>query len=242
MSRKDIIKLVILILAVAGSIFLFYHYDLYSFFSDRKKIIIFLHSFGPLSVLVFIGLQILQVLFAPIPGEVTGFIGGYVYGIFWGTLYSTIGLAIGSWLAFGLSRIFGLPLVERVISAKVINKYDQIMAHQGTWVAFLLFLIPGFPKDALCYVLGLSHMKTRTFVVITTVGRLLGTLMLSVQGNCVRNNQDMAFFIMLGVSGILFLLGYFFGRKWLNELHKPHSAIKADPDQEPKQNERTAAP
>jgi uncharacterized membrane protein YdjX (TVP38/TMEM64 family) len=145
MNRKDILKLLALILLIAVGIFIFIHYNLYSFFSDRTKIITFLESYGPVSVLVFIGIQILQVLVAPIPGEVSGFIGGYIYGIYLGTLYSTVGLTIGSWLAFTLSRTLGLPFVERIVSPKIINQYDHIMAHQGPWVAFLLFLIPRMP-------------------------------------------------------------------------------------------------
>ena len=233
MNRKAIFKLAILLLLIAAGIFIFSHYHLYSFFSDRTKIIKFLSSFGPLSIVVFIGIQILQVLVAPIPGEVTGFIGGYVYGIFLGTLYSTIGLTIGSWLAFALSRTLGMPFVERTVSKKIIHQYDHIMAHQGTWVAFLLFLIPGFPKDALCYVLGLSHIRTRTFLVISTVGRLLGTLMLSIQGNCLRNNQDKAFIIMLVISVTIFVLGYFFGKKWFKKYHKHHPLPQTGRDAKP---------
>jgi len=230
MNRKVILKLIVFLLVMVAGVFLFWHYDLYSFFSDRTKIIRFLDSFGPLSVVVFIGLQILQVLIAPIPGEVTGFIGGYVYGIFLGTLYSTIGLTIGSWLAFGLSKIFGLPFVEKFVSRKVIKKYDHLMSHQGPFVAFLLFLIPGFPKDALCYVLGLSHLKTRTFLIISTIGRLLGTLLLSIQGDCVRNQQDQAFFIITAVSLVILALGYFLGQKWLKKFHKHHPKAKTGTD------------
>lgn len=228
MNRKDALKLIALLLMIAGGIFLFQFYDLSSFFSNRTKIIAFLDAFGPLSIAVFIGLQILQVIAAPIPGELTGFIGGYVYGIFLGSLYSTIGLTLGSWLAFALAKTFGLPFVEKFVSPKVINRYDHIMTHQGPFVAFLLFLIPGFPKDALCYVLGLSHIKTRTFLIISTIGRLLGTIILSIQGSCVRNQQDEAFFIITAVSIVFFLLAYFLGQKWFKKYHKPHPAIKTD--------------
>jgi uncharacterized membrane protein YdjX (TVP38/TMEM64 family) len=234
MNRKDILKLLVLILLIAVGIFFFIYFDLHSFFSDRTKIITFLSSFGPVSVFVFIGIQILQVLVAPVPGEVSGFIGGYVYGIFLGTLYSTIGLTIGSWLAFTLSRTLGRPFVERVVNPKIINQYDHIMTHQGPWVAFLLFLIPGFPKDALCYVLGLSHIRIGIFLVISTVGRLLGTLMLSVQGSCLRNNQDTTFLIMMAVSIIIAALGYFLGKRWYKKYHKPHPGAPTDRDNEPK--------
>ncbi len=228
MNRKDILKLVVLLLIIATGIFLFQHYNLSGFLSDRAKIIPFLDSFGPLSVVVFIGIQILQVILAPIPGEVTGFIGGYIYGIVPGALYSTIGLTLGSWLAFGLARTFGLPFVEKFVSPKVIARYDRIMAHQGPFVAFLLFLIPGFPKDALCYILGLSHIKTRTFLIIATVGRLLGTIILSIQGSCVRNENNGAFLIITAVSLVFFGLAYYLGQKWFEKYHKTHPAVKTD--------------
>ena len=146
MNRDDVIKITILLLVIIAGVFLFFYYDLYSFFISRKKIVHFVNSFGPLSVVIFIGLQILQVIVAPIPGEVNGFIGGYLYGPVLGTLYSTIGLTIGSWLAFVLARWLGLPFVEKVITPRVIEKYDYFMEHRGILITFILFVIPGFPR------------------------------------------------------------------------------------------------
>ena len=226
MNNKLLTRLIILFVALAAAVFLFVYFDIYIYFIDRKKAIELVTSFGSLSVAIFIALQIIQVLIAPFPGEATGFIGGYLYGITFGTIYSTIGLSIGSWLAFILSRAFGLPFVEKFVSQKIINQYDHFMEHKGILVSFLLFLIPGFPKDALCYILGLSHMDIRAFIVIATVGRLLGTIMLSIQGSFVRNNQDMAFFIFLGISGLIFMVGYFFGQKWLKKVRERHELQK----------------
>lgn len=222
LMNKYVTRLIILFLFIAAIAFSVIHFDLYTFFIDRQKVIQFVNSFGPLSIIIFIALQILQVLIAPIPGEVTGFIGGYIYGITLGTVYSTIGLSIGSWIAFVLSRTFGLPLVEKFVSQKIIGQYDHFIEHKGSFVSFLLFLIPGFPKDALCYILGLSHMNVRSFIVISTIGRLLGTLLLSVQGDCVRNDQNWVFFILVGISGLIFLVGYFFGQKWMTTLREKH--------------------
>ncbi len=80
MNGKAFIKIAILLAMIFLGVFLFFYYDLYTFFISRKKIIDFVNSFGPLAVVIFIGLQILQVIVAPIPGEVNGFIGGYLYG------------------------------------------------------------------------------------------------------------------------------------------------------------------
>jgi uncharacterized membrane protein YdjX (TVP38/TMEM64 family) len=97
---------------------------------------------------------------APIPGEVTGIIGGYLFEPILGTLYSTIGLTVGSWLAFSFAKAFGEPFVEKVVKTETLNKFDVFLEHNGGLVIFFLFLIPGFPKDYLCYILGLSKMRT----------------------------------------------------------------------------------
>jgi uncharacterized membrane protein YdjX (TVP38/TMEM64 family) len=178
--------------------------------------------------LVFISLQILQVVAAPIPGELTGIIGGYLYGSFLGTIYSTIGLTIGSWLAFALARMFGLPLVEKTVKPEIIQKYDYIMEHQGALGSFVLFLIPGFPKDYLCYLMGLTHMRTWTFLVISTTGRLLGTALLSVSGSNARNNQYGALMIVIAVSGVLILIGYVYRENLLKTLKKRKAKSKQE--------------
>jgi len=226
-NKQIALRVVLLFVLVILSSYLFFYYDLHVFFKDKNRIIDFIKS-SPYDEIVFILLQITQVVAAPIPGELTGFIGGYIYGIVLGALYSTIGLTLGSWLAFGLARMFGLPFVEKFVSPKVIARYDRIMAHQGPFVAFLLFLIPGFPKDALCYILGLSHIKTKTFLIIATVGRLLGTIILSIQGSCVRNQQNGTFLIITAVSIVFFGLAYYLGQKWFEKYHKPHPAVKKD--------------
>jgi uncharacterized membrane protein YdjX (TVP38/TMEM64 family) len=216
MNRNSIIKMTILLILIILGVTIFAHYDLYRLFVSRKKLIGFINSFGNLSVVIFIILQIFQVIIAPIPGEVTGFIGGYLYGPFLGTLYSTIGLTIGSLLAFGLARWLGMPFVEKVINGEIIRKYDYFMEHRGILVTFILFLIPGFPKDALSYIVGLSHMKTTTFMIICTAGRLLGTAMLSVCGSCARNDQLIAVAVILGIGILIVALAYYYH----DELHR----------------------
>jgi uncharacterized membrane protein YdjX (TVP38/TMEM64 family) len=200
---------------------LIYHSDIYPTLLDRKRLADYIKSFGRLSPLIFIALQVFQVLFAPIPGEVTGFIGGFLYGNFFGILYSTIGLGVGSWLAFVFARWAGQPLVEQVISYKTLQRYDYLMAHQGTWIAFLLFLIPGFPKDYMCYILGLSHMDTKTFLIISTAGRFLGTVLLTMEGHLVREKNYWDLGIVIGISLIAVLIAFLF-RKKLEAYFKRH--------------------
>ena len=213
--KKIVLRTALLLIIVTAGLYFFFHYNLHTYFTDEEKAIRLINSFGPYSVLMLIGLQIAQVIVAPIPGEVTGFIGGYLYGPLWGTIYSTIGLTIGSWLAFLLARLLGLPFVEKAVSQEHIQKYDYFMEHQGSLVSFILFLLPGFPKDALCYIMGLSHIKISHFMLISTVGRLLGTILLSVAGSCSRNHNNKVLAIVLAVSAAAVALAFFYREKWI---------------------------
>jgi uncharacterized membrane protein YdjX (TVP38/TMEM64 family) len=188
-------------------ILVLYKSGTFHFFMDRNKLTSFLDSLGPLSFIGFIVLQALQVVAAPIPGEVTGFLGGYVYGAIPGVVFSTIGLTLGSWCAFILSKIFGRPFVERFVKKETITRYDYLLKHRkAAFLVFLLFLIPGFPKDYLCYILGLGPMNTKEFLVISTAGRFSGTVLLTMGGIYIRNHQYYRFFILLGIAIVILLI------------------------------------
>jgi len=220
MNNRHILKFVVAILFIVLLTYFVIHYNLHYFFISKQKLISFIKSYHPYDAFVFVILQILQVVFAPIPGEVTGIIGGYLYGPVLGTMYSTVGLTLGSWLAFILARFLGLPFVERAVKPEILQRYDYVMEHQGAVVSFVLFLIPGFPKDYLCYIMGLSHMKVWTFLVISTVGRLFGTILLSLSGSYARNNQYTGLLVLLSVSSVLALVAYLYREKLLEMIRK----------------------
>lgn len=188
------------------------------FFSSKTRVTHFVASFGPYAPLTFIGLQVMQVLIAPIPGELTGFIGGYLFGVEDGFIYSTIGLTAGSWLAFWISRGFGMPLVRRFVGGEIMDKFDYLMEHKGAFFSFIFFLIPGLPKDYFCYLLGLSPMHIVTFLIISTIGRIPGTLVLTMQGQAVRSENYRYFFVVLGLGLLLIVLTLIYRdqiEKWL---------------------------
>lgn len=199
-SRRTILEFGFLILLFIGSISLMYALGLFQFFTDRQRLIDLIHQHRKSAAFIFIGLQILQVVAAPVPGEVTGFVGGLFFGPAWGIVFSTIGLTLGSWFAFGLARLLGRPLVEMVVNPETLRRYDYVMKHKGMFLAFLMFLIPGFPKDILCYLLGLGHMGQREFLLVSTLGRLLGTTLLTIGGALFRDERYWAFFTVVGIS------------------------------------------
>lgn len=142
-------------------------------------------SWGSYAPLAFIAIQAFQVVFAPIPGEVTGAVGGFIFGAWPNVVYSTGGLTLGSIVAFTFARIVGQPLVEAIVGQKSLARFHYLTEKHGTLLSLVLFTIPGFPKDILCYLLGLSPMRPVPFVLACFLGRIPGTIMLSISGAAV---------------------------------------------------------
>ncbi|MCX7769654.1 MAG: VTT domain-containing protein [Proteobacteria bacterium] len=208
MQKKILIKAILLLSILVFSIFFTIKYNILSIVTDQNKLIAFVNSFKTLSVFIFILLQIIQVIIAFVPGEVTGFIGGYLFGTLLGTIYSTIGLTLGSIIAFYLARVFGRPLVLFFVKQEYLKRFDYLMTHKGTSISAFLFLMPGFPKDYLCYILGLSKMTPRVFIIISTFGRIMSTFLLSIGGSLIRHEHYKTFITLAVV--VLIIIGFFY--------------------------------
>ncbi|MEJ2069499.1 MAG: VTT domain-containing protein [Syntrophobacterales bacterium] len=126
-----------------------------------------------------------------------------------GFLYSVLGLSLGSSLAFGLSRWLGGRFMETLTRTGRLEKFEALFERNGALVAFLLFLFPGAPKDYLSFLLGLTAMPFKVFLLLVTVGRMPATLMLSLQGAQVYQGNYWTFLIILGVT--LFVGGLLIG-------------------------------
>ncbi len=218
------------ILLVLGVVSFFYRDPIlnflirfYHFSTDREAIKAFLLSYGGLAPVIFICIQILQVLLAPIPGEATGFIGGYLFGAFSGFIYSTIGLTLGSWINFSLGQLLGRRYGKRIIPPRYIEKFDSIIKHQGVIVSLILFILPGFPKDYLSIFLGFGGLSTKVFLLIAGIGRMPGTFMLSLQGTHVYQ-QNYKTFVLLFLITLGFTLPVIYYRKqiyrWIEKIDK----------------------
>jgi uncharacterized membrane protein YdjX (TVP38/TMEM64 family) len=193
---------------------------LYDVLHSRRQLKGFILSFASYSPLAYILLQIIQVVIAPIPGGAIEFLGGYLFGAKVGFIYSMVGLTLGSLMAFSLARIFEKIAVEKFVSEETRKKFDYLVEHQGAILSFILFLIPGFPKDALCYILGLTPMHLGIFLIISTIGRIPGTLMACLQGGKAFEHQYKTFLVLLGISGLIILIFFIYHEEIHNLLKK----------------------
>ncbi len=180
---------------------------------DPERLRLLLQAQGVWAPFLFIFLQAAQVVLAPIPGEVTGFLAGYLFGPWWGLFYAMLGLVLGSSLAFALARMFRHKFEHRFVSSPHFQRLSRFMANRGIWAAFLCFLIPGFPKDYLSYFLGLFPIPWPVFLFIMTLGRLPGTLALTLQGAALYQRDWQLLALVAGISILSFLCFYLFRDK-----------------------------
>lgn len=227
-NAKKIVICILLTLFVLGLVGLWFRIplwqrimDYYRLFSDRNQIRQFISSFGSSAPLIFMLIQILQVLLAPVPGEATGFIGGYLFGAVPGFIYSSIGLTLGSWLNFTIGRFLGERYVRKLIPAHQFEKIDGKIKRQGVIVLFIMFLFPGFPKDYLCLVLGLSTLPVKIFVLLAGIGRIPGTFVLSLQGAFLYEENYVLLGVLIGACLILAFICYAYRERiylWVENL------------------------
>ncbi len=181
----------------------------YKALSDKEKVQQFISSFGAGAPLVFILLQIAQVILAPIPGEASGFIGGYLFGVLWGFLYSSVGLSVGSIINFGIGAFLGKKYIRKLIPEKYIDKFHNLIKSKGIIIIFICFIFPGFPKDYLCLFLGLSGIVSwKVFLLLASVGRMPGTLLLSMQGAYISDELYWHFAAVFILCIVLVFLSY----------------------------------
>jgi uncharacterized membrane protein YdjX (TVP38/TMEM64 family) len=192
--------------------------------ADREWVRAAVESCGWAAPLAFIGIQITQVIAAPVPGEATGFIGGYLFGTMQGFLYSSIGLAIGSLVNFGIGRFLGERFVRRLIPEEKFKRIDRLINRQGVIAVFLMFIIPGFPKDYLSLALGLSTLPLKVFAILACIGRMPGTLVLSLQGASLYDQNYFLLAVVAVACLVLALLAYRFREplyRWVEKMNTP---------------------
>jgi uncharacterized membrane protein YdjX (TVP38/TMEM64 family) len=178
-------------------------------------------AWGWMAPLVFIGIQAMQVVISPIPGEITGPVGGALFGTVWGLVYSTIGLTVGTLAAFGLGRLWGEPLIRPWLSEHHWSRMNFIIEAEGAILCFILYLIPGFPKDIISYLFGISPMPFWLFAVVSTIGRLPGTWISSYFGAHVGEQQYIYAGVFIALVTAACLPLYYYRHRIISRFRKP---------------------
>ena len=196
---------------------------LFRLYEDKHFLKETVRSWGWMAPLGFIALQALQVIISPIPGEVTGPVGGALFGTWLGVVYSTIGLTVGTLVCFWVGHRWGEPLIRSWLSEHNWNRMNFILEAEGAIICFILYLIPGFPKDIISYLFGISPMPFWVFAVVSTAGRLPGTVLSSYFGAHVAEQQYIYAIAFMAIIIALCLPFYYYRDRIVKRFHRTGS-------------------
>lgn len=228
-TKANILPLIgfpLLFIAIFTIIIIFWE-PLFHIFRNKEVMKKWLSSQGIAAPLLFIGLQILQVIIFIIPGEIPQVAGGYLFGTWYGVLYSILGIAIGSGINFFLARILGIPFVKLILKKEQFEKIAGLASSSKSQIIiFSIFLIPGLPiKDIMTYVVGLSPMKFYVFLVVSMLGRLPGIIGSAVMGSAAADQNWVLAAVVFGAAVILFFTGYFLKERILRMIRQKSDNI-----------------
>ena len=178
------------------------------FAEEPKQFRLWVDSYGPWGRVIFLGMVVLQVLVAFIPGEAIELAAGYAFGIWEGTILSMLGILIGSCIIFILVRKFGIKIVEVFFDYNKITQLRFLNTSRKTKVLFfLLMFIPGTPKDFLSYFAGLTRLSSTQWLLIVSVARIPSVLMSTVTGAVAGEERYGLAAGMLVITSVISLAG-----------------------------------
>ena len=165
---------VLLFIVIGVPLYIFvFHHDLLSQFDSFEEVIEFLRIYRQFSVPVYLAAEILQIMIFILPGQVFQFAAGYLFGFLPGLLYTFIGAVLGETITFFLARILGSDAIHLMLGEEKSRHYTELLSSKKAYIiTFLLYLIPGLPKDAVCYAAGVSGIRFLPFLVISLAGRM----------------------------------------------------------------------
>lgn len=205
------IAVIILVLVFVGVVAYFIGKPMIRFVSEPEKFRAWVDSHGIWSKLIFIGMVIFQVVVAVIPGELLEIGAGYAFGAVEGTILCVIGLTVGSIIVFKLVRSFGIRFVEIFFSLEKIRSLKFLQnSRRLNIVTFIVFLIPGTPKDLISYFVGLTDIKLSVWIFIASVARLPSVITSTFGGSAIGTRKyimaAVVFAVTMLISGIGMLI------------------------------------
>ena len=167
----------------------------------------FIMQYKGYAAAVLIGIQILQVIICVIPGQPIQLAASYLFGVLKGYLISIIGAVIGAFIAFYIARILGKDALETIFGKEKVNDYHRkLNSGKGLTAVLLIYLIPGVPKDLVAYVAGVSDMRIRPFLIVSTIGRSPGMLGSLLTGYFLSSRNYAAIGILAAVTAVILII------------------------------------
>ena len=195
------------------------------YMQDPAAFTLRLQNLGAWGPIVFMALNIAQVLLAIIPGGPFEVAAGALWGPIWGTIMCDVAMSIGGVITFLFVRKFGIKFIELFTTREKIESVKFLKANKkSTFLLFLFFLLPGTPKDLMCYVVGLSDIKLGTWILINLIGRFPAILLSAFGGHAVTKQNIGIFIAVFAVIIVLYFVGTFLYNKFNKDDEKKETS------------------
>ncbi|MGN1013663.1 MAG: TVP38/TMEM64 family protein [Clostridia bacterium] len=172
MENKDRnFKRVINIISIVGTILMciFFYFALKEqIFTSEEKMKLFLEKSGYFAPILFVIIQIVQVVIPIIPGGISQGVGVLIFGPLWGFIYNYVGIVLGSIIVFFIARKYGMPLIKKMFRKELIDKYIGWINNGKKFEIFfaIAIFLPVAPDDFLCYLAGVTDISIKKYIAI----------------------------------------------------------------------------
>lgn len=226
-----ILKFVTLILIIAAVpvYILVFHQDWIAQMQDLDRIRAVIENYkGIEAPLIYVGAQIIQIIISVIPGQALQIAAGFMFGFPIALLLSVIGAAIGTVITYYLGKVLGRDAMHLLFGEEQINNYvTRMNSRNAAAIVFLIYLIPGIPKDVVSYAAGVSSMKLRPFLLLSLVGRLPGMIASLLIGRQIFEGDYHIAIIIAVIASVAFILGVIFRKRLMARFDKVYTKIYA---------------
>ncbi|MDR2458051.1 MAG: VTT domain-containing protein [Clostridiales Family XIII bacterium] len=205
----------IFFIIIIPALILIFNPDILATFRSIDKFKSFLSEYKEYSYLIYIALQIIQVVITILPQQFTQFAGGYFFGIFQTIILSLIGMIIGTFISYYLGKLLGTDFFRKLLGEFNFEKYKYYLNEKKSGFAVaLVYIIPGFPKDIFAYIAGINRMNLWKFILISTIARLPGVIVSIAAGELLVKKAYL-FLIIIGILVIIIFIILFLNREKL---------------------------
>jgi uncharacterized membrane protein YdjX (TVP38/TMEM64 family) len=218
-----IIKFAVLIFIIIGIPLIIYlnNPEVIDNFKSLESVNKMLDEYETSSIFVYIGIQIFQIVVSIIPGQAIQFAAGYAFNFWLAYLFSIIGIALGTFITFYLAKFLGTDFIHMLFGEERIQRHiDRFKNKRAFLVLFILFLIPGIPKDMLTYAAGVSDIRFMPFLIINLTARTPALMCTILIGTFFRSHSYVGMYVLIAIAIVLFILGVIFRDKLFSSLDR----------------------
>lgn len=183
----------------------------------------FVKGYGGAGIIIIFILQILQIIVALIPGEFVEFAAGSLFGWMGGFILCLAGVLAGEFLVFKIVRVWGEDFVLRIAGNKKLEKFKFLQSEKKLRrITFILYFLPGTPKDLLAYIMPLTKISIKDFILISSFARIFSIISSTYAGDAFAEKDYTKLLAIYAAILSVSAIGYIIYKIWEKRYGKKH--------------------